>query len=64
MIPDADRALAPSDDPAFFLDRFTNILASLQDLVNQAPEGVRPRLEYIWQSIWRTRANFERTAAG
>ena len=51
-------------DPAFFLDRFTTILTLLQSLVDQAPQPVRPRLEYIWQSIWRMRANFERTAAG
>lgn len=63
-IPDEDRALTPSSDPAFFLDRFTRMLATLQDLIDQAPADVRPRLTYIWQSIWRTRANFERTAAG
>jgi hypothetical protein len=64
LIPDQEKSLTPSKDPTFFLDRFTAILNALQALIDQAPDDVRPRLEYIWQSIWRVRANFERTAVG
>jgi hypothetical protein len=64
LIPPEDQALTPSSDPAFYVDRFSKILTALRALVDAAPEDVRPRLDYIWQNIWRIQANFSRTAAG
>ena len=63
-IPDDDRPLTPSSDPAFFLDRLTRIVDKLGALGPEAPAEIRPRLEYIRQSAWRMQANFARTATG
>jgi Ferritin-like len=61
-IPDADRPLAPTIEPWFYLNRFTTMIETIGRLATIAPDEVKPRVRYIRQSLSRMQANFGRTA--
>jgi len=61
-IPDDDRPLTPTTDPWFYLNRFTTMIETIGRLATVAPDEVKPRVNYIRQSLSRMQANFGRTA--
>ncbi|HEU4386741.1 MAG TPA: ferritin-like protein [Blastocatellia bacterium] len=60
-IPDADRDLDPSDEPAFFIERLADMTSAARQLADSAPsKEVAARLNYMFENLTRVLRNFHR----
>ena len=60
-IPDPDRDLNPSDQPAFFIERLAYMTRAANELSKAAPsKEVATRLNYMYENLTRVTLNFRR----